>query len=59
MRRTSDGCWRATLRRSSHRETGGHSEKGLAKTIGEATGFRGGCYDGRRRSADAELWRPC
>jgi len=21
--------------------------------------LRDGCYDGRRRSADAELWRPC
>jgi hypothetical protein len=27
--------------------------------MGEAELFSGGCYDGRRRSADAELWRPC
>jgi len=38
--------WRAMLRRSSHRATGGNSEKNLAKTIGEAKLFSGGCYDG-------------
>jgi len=27
--------------------------------MGETELFSGGCYDGRRRSADAELWRPC
>jgi hypothetical protein len=27
--------------------------------MGEAELFSGGCYDGRRRSAAAELWRPC
>ncbi|MBV8640216.1 MAG: hypothetical protein JO070_02440 [Verrucomicrobia bacterium] len=29
------------------------------QSMGEAEPFSGGCYDGRRRSADAELWRPC
>jgi hypothetical protein len=31
-----------TLRRSSHRATGGNS----AQTMGEAELFSGGCYDG-------------
>jgi hypothetical protein len=45
--------WRATLRRSSHRATGGNSEKNLAKTIGEAKLFSGGCYDGAYQPSSA------
>ena len=30
----------------------------LARLSRYSRRFRGGCYDGRRRSADAELWRP-
>jgi len=31
----------------------------LARPSRSSRQLRGGCYDGRRRSADAELWRPC
>jgi len=34
------------LRRSSHRATGGKTEKVLAKTLGEAELSSGGGYDG-------------